>query len=251
MLAWRRADVANRNRLGRETWRALGRLGSDELVAPGGVPYAVGDRVVLIDGHHHCVGERTPRQPPAEPARMPPRRPHPAGQLLHPANVFRCRRPHDHCRSLTCGVDDPPLRFGATFGRDLRAAEPATIAVDMSRSGWLKPLAGRHCRGRTGQKVARVLSSPTGSGCPVAGATAIMRDRQDTKMIVGHQIGEVIGELGDWRPSDLDVSGETADRCAGARPVRKPGDRCLNSVDERGAEARSLSAIPSCRVLEL
>ncbi len=63
-------------------------------------------------------------------------------------------------------------------------------------------------------------------------------------MIVGDQIGEVIGESGDWRPSDLDVSGETADRWAGARPVRKPSDRCLNSVDERGAEARSLSVVP-------
>ncbi|MDQ6838132.1 MAG: AAA family ATPase [Actinomycetota bacterium] len=48
MYAWRRVDVAELNRLGREAWRSLGRLGKEELVAPGGAPYAVGDRVVAL-----------------------------------------------------------------------------------------------------------------------------------------------------------------------------------------------------------
>jgi conjugative relaxase-like TrwC/TraI family protein len=48
MYAWRRVDVAELNRRGREAWRALGRLSGEELVAPGGTPYAVGDRVVAL-----------------------------------------------------------------------------------------------------------------------------------------------------------------------------------------------------------
>nr|MDQ3643682.1 hypothetical protein [Actinomycetota bacterium] len=48
MYAWRRVDVAELNRRGREAWRSLGRLGTEELIAPGGTPYAVGDRVVAL-----------------------------------------------------------------------------------------------------------------------------------------------------------------------------------------------------------
>jgi len=48
MYAWRRVDVAELNRRGREAWRSLGRLGKEELVAPGGTHYAVGDRVVAL-----------------------------------------------------------------------------------------------------------------------------------------------------------------------------------------------------------
>jgi hypothetical protein len=48
MYAWRRANVAELNRWGREVWRSLGRLEDEELVAPGGARYAVGDRVVTL-----------------------------------------------------------------------------------------------------------------------------------------------------------------------------------------------------------
>jgi len=48
MYAWRRVDVAELNRRGREACRSLGRLGTEELLAPGGLPYAVGDRVVAL-----------------------------------------------------------------------------------------------------------------------------------------------------------------------------------------------------------
>ena len=48
MYAYRRANVAELNRRGREVWRALGRLQGPELVAPGGTSYAVGDRVVTL-----------------------------------------------------------------------------------------------------------------------------------------------------------------------------------------------------------
>jgi len=48
MYAWRRANVAELNRLARERWRAMGRLGVEELAAPGGSTYAVGDRVVTL-----------------------------------------------------------------------------------------------------------------------------------------------------------------------------------------------------------
>src|SRR4051794_31441218 len=48
MYAWRRANVAELNRLARERWRGTGRLGKEELTAPGGTTYAVGDRVVAL-----------------------------------------------------------------------------------------------------------------------------------------------------------------------------------------------------------
>ncbi|HJV09562.1 MAG TPA: MobF family relaxase, partial [Acidimicrobiales bacterium] len=48
MYAWRRVDVAELNRRGREAWRSLGRLGKEELVVSGGTPYSVGDRVVAL-----------------------------------------------------------------------------------------------------------------------------------------------------------------------------------------------------------
>ncbi|MDP1804946.1 MAG: AAA family ATPase, partial [Acidimicrobiales bacterium] len=48
MYAYRRADVAMLNGVGRQAWRSLGRLGDEELLAPGGTPYAVGDRVVAL-----------------------------------------------------------------------------------------------------------------------------------------------------------------------------------------------------------
>jgi hypothetical protein len=48
MYAWRRANVAELNRLARQTWRSMGRLGAEELTAPGGTAYAVGDRVVTL-----------------------------------------------------------------------------------------------------------------------------------------------------------------------------------------------------------
>jgi len=48
MYAYRRANVAELNRSGREVWRGLGRLEGPELVAPGGTRYAVGDRVVTL-----------------------------------------------------------------------------------------------------------------------------------------------------------------------------------------------------------
>jgi len=48
MYAYRRANVAELNRRGREVWRSLGRLGEAELVAPGGARYAEGDRVVTL-----------------------------------------------------------------------------------------------------------------------------------------------------------------------------------------------------------
>jgi ATP-dependent exoDNAse (exonuclease V) alpha subunit len=40
--------VAELNRRGREAWRVLGRRGTEELVAPGSTPYAVGHRVVAL-----------------------------------------------------------------------------------------------------------------------------------------------------------------------------------------------------------
>ena len=48
MYAWRRTNVAELNRLARERWRSMGRLGAEELTAPGGTAYAVGDRVVAL-----------------------------------------------------------------------------------------------------------------------------------------------------------------------------------------------------------
>jgi conjugative relaxase-like TrwC/TraI family protein len=48
LLAWRRADVADLNRLARAYWDQLGQLDGPELHAPGGRNYAAGDRVVLL-----------------------------------------------------------------------------------------------------------------------------------------------------------------------------------------------------------
>jgi len=48
MFAWRRANVAELNRRGRQRWAEAGRLSGPELVAPGGARYAAGDRVVTL-----------------------------------------------------------------------------------------------------------------------------------------------------------------------------------------------------------
>jgi hypothetical protein len=48
LLAWRRADVADLNRLARAHWDHAGRLTGPELEAPGGRRYAQGDRVVFL-----------------------------------------------------------------------------------------------------------------------------------------------------------------------------------------------------------
>jgi ATP-dependent exoDNAse (exonuclease V) alpha subunit len=48
MFAWRRANVAELNRLARERMAAEGQLTGLELVAPGGASYAAGDRIVTL-----------------------------------------------------------------------------------------------------------------------------------------------------------------------------------------------------------
>ena len=48
MFAWRRANVAELNRLARERMAAEGRLSGPELVAPGGASYAAGDRIITL-----------------------------------------------------------------------------------------------------------------------------------------------------------------------------------------------------------
>ena len=48
MFAWRRANVAELNRLARERMAAEGRLSGPELQAPGGATYATGDRIVTL-----------------------------------------------------------------------------------------------------------------------------------------------------------------------------------------------------------
>jgi ATP-dependent exoDNAse (exonuclease V) alpha subunit len=48
LLAWRRDDVRDLNRLAREHHRDQGRARDHQLIAPGGRPYAAGDQVVLL-----------------------------------------------------------------------------------------------------------------------------------------------------------------------------------------------------------
>jgi conjugative relaxase-like TrwC/TraI family protein len=48
LLAWRRADVADLNRLARRAWDELGRLRGDDVHVTGGRSYAIGDRVVAL-----------------------------------------------------------------------------------------------------------------------------------------------------------------------------------------------------------
>jgi conjugative relaxase-like TrwC/TraI family protein len=48
MFAWRRANVAELNRLARQRWAAEGHLTGPELAVPGGRTYAAGDRVVSL-----------------------------------------------------------------------------------------------------------------------------------------------------------------------------------------------------------
>ncbi|HVL03566.1 MAG TPA: hypothetical protein VM386_03925, partial [Acidimicrobiales bacterium] len=47
MYAWRRANVAELNRRGREAWDKLGRLSGKELVV-GDTGYRAGDRIVTL-----------------------------------------------------------------------------------------------------------------------------------------------------------------------------------------------------------
>ncbi|MEO6317259.1 MAG: MobF family relaxase [Acidimicrobiales bacterium] len=48
LLAWRRQDVTDLNRLARTRYDTLGHLHGDDLTTPGGRTYAVGDRVVTL-----------------------------------------------------------------------------------------------------------------------------------------------------------------------------------------------------------
>jgi conjugative relaxase-like TrwC/TraI family protein len=48
MFAWRRANVADLNRLARARWAASGHLTGPELAVPGGRVYAAGDRIVTL-----------------------------------------------------------------------------------------------------------------------------------------------------------------------------------------------------------
>jgi ATP-dependent exoDNAse (exonuclease V) alpha subunit len=48
LLAWRRADVTDLNRLARHRWDAMGRLHGPDVTMPGGRVYAAGDRVVAL-----------------------------------------------------------------------------------------------------------------------------------------------------------------------------------------------------------
>lgn len=48
LLAWRRADVADLNRLARDRWDQLGRLHGDDVQVLSGRWYAVGDRIVAL-----------------------------------------------------------------------------------------------------------------------------------------------------------------------------------------------------------
>jgi hypothetical protein len=78
-----------------------------------------------------------------------------------------------------------------------------------------------------------------------------MSDRQDAKMIVGDEIGNVVRESRDRRSPNFELRDETLGRCARARPVPEQSDRCLDRVNEGIAEARPLLLVPSRRVLEL
>lgn len=48
MYAFRRANVAELNRRGRDAWDAMGRLSGPELVTTAGTPYRAGDRIVTL-----------------------------------------------------------------------------------------------------------------------------------------------------------------------------------------------------------
>jgi len=48
LLAWRRKDVAALNRLARQRRIDAGVVSGPEIEAPGGKPYAAGDRVVTL-----------------------------------------------------------------------------------------------------------------------------------------------------------------------------------------------------------
>lgn len=48
LLAWRRADVADLNRLARQRWDQLGQLAGPDVTVKGGRTYAVGDRIVAL-----------------------------------------------------------------------------------------------------------------------------------------------------------------------------------------------------------
>jgi len=48
LLAWRRQDVADLNRLARQRWDQLGHLTGDDVKVAGGRHYAVGDRLVAL-----------------------------------------------------------------------------------------------------------------------------------------------------------------------------------------------------------
>jgi hypothetical protein len=54
LLAWRRNDVADLNRLARNKWASLGHLHGGDVYIDGGRPYAVGDRLVVLAPNHRA-----------------------------------------------------------------------------------------------------------------------------------------------------------------------------------------------------
>jgi conjugative relaxase-like TrwC/TraI family protein len=54
LLAWRRADVHDLNRLARHHWHQLGHLHGDDITVTHGRTYAVGDRVVALAPNSHA-----------------------------------------------------------------------------------------------------------------------------------------------------------------------------------------------------
>lgn len=61
LLSWRRADVADLNRLARDGWARMGRLHGPDVAVSGGRRYAVGDRIVAL-APDHAAGVVTSEQ---------------------------------------------------------------------------------------------------------------------------------------------------------------------------------------------
>src|SRR3546814_18656509 len=78
LLAWRRQDVADLNRLARARSDQLGHLHGEDLTAPGGRRYAPGDPVLPLapTPPDHTAPTQPPTltavQPPTQPLAVPP-----------------------------------------------------------------------------------------------------------------------------------------------------------------------------------
>ena len=81
--------------------------------------------------------------------------------------------------------------------------------------------------------------------CPVPGAPSVVRDSQDANRTLRQEIHDAIGKPSDRNGANGEADGYTRYGRAGSRKANREIDRCVDGVEELGAEARPLLLVPT------